>query len=58
MKVTCEIKEHSDPAKENVVIHNHWRCGDFVEIEFDGKTYVVDGNELKRAIDNCMNTGL
>lgn len=56
MKVTCEIQDYSNPVKPNIRIHNSWLRGTLVEIEIDGERYVVDGNEMKCAIDNCMNT--
>lgn len=56
MKVTCEIKEYSEMERPNIRVHSHWSYDNLVEIEIDGKRYVVDGRELKTAIDNCMNT--
>lgn len=58
VKVTCEIEEYSDNRKANIRIHNHWNSNKFVELEINGERYTVSGNELKTAIDNCMNTGV
>lgn len=57
VKVTCQIHDYSEPTKEEMKIHSHWNINRFVELEIDGKRYTVNGNELKTAIDNCMNTG-
>lgn len=57
IKVTCEVSECSDTAKPNIRVHNHWNRKDLVEIEVEGKRYMVEGSSLKRAIDNCMNVG-
>lgn len=56
MKVTCEIQDYSNPKKKpNIRVHNSWLRGTLVEIEVEGSRYTVDGNEIKRAVDNCMN---
>ncbi len=57
VKVTCEIEDYSDDRKPNIRVHNHWNINRFVELEIEGKKYTVSGNELKIAIDNCMNVG-
>lgn len=57
VKVTCRIEDHSEPAKESLLIHSHWNNNRLVELEIDGKRYTVSGNALKTAINNCMNTG-
>lgn len=56
MKVTCEIQDYSNPAKPNISVHDSWLRGALAEIEVEGNRYTVDGNEIKRAVDNCMNT--
>lgn len=56
VKVTRQVDAYSEPAKESLKIHNHWHISRFVEVEIGGKRYTVDGNDLKKAIDNCMNT--
>lgn len=33
MKVTCEAQDYSNPAKQNIRIHNSWLRGTLVEIE-------------------------
>lgn len=57
VKVTCQIEDYSEPREESLKVHNHWNINRFVELEIGGKKYIVNGNELKTAIDNCMNTG-
>lgn len=57
VKVTCEVKDYSEPAKPSIRVHSHWNINRFVEIEVKGERYTVNGNDLKVAIDNCMNTG-
>lgn len=57
VKVSCQIHDYSEPAKESIKVHSHWNINRFVELEIDGKRYTVNGNELITAIQNCMNTG-
>ena len=57
IKVSCEINEYSEHAKPNIRVHSHWNDKSFVELEVEGKRYTVSGNQLKIAIDNCMNVG-
>ena len=54
MKVTCEIKDYSNPAKPQIKIHNAWNIGEHVELEINGERYEVDGAELISAINRCM----
>lgn len=56
MKVTCEIRDYSEPAQQSIRVHNHWNIDRFVELEIDGKRYTVLGYELIEAIKNCMNS--
>lgn len=53
MKVTCEIKDYSNPAKQSIRIHNAWNYGDRVELEVNGEIYVVSAAELKSAVDKA-----
>lgn len=57
MKVTREIQDYSTPPpkKPNIRVHDSWLRGTLVEIEVEGSRYTVDGNEIKHAVDNCMN---
>lgn len=55
MKVTCEIRDFSEPAKPSVRVHNSWKSNGFVELEVEGKRYTVLGYELIESIKNCMN---
>lgn len=57
IQVTCQVGDYSWMRKENLKIHNHCPHNNLVELEVGDKKYVVDGNDLKKAIDNCMNTG-
>lgn len=50
VKVTCQIHDYSEPAKESLKVHSHWNINRFVELEIDGKRYTVNGNELITAI--------
>lgn len=56
LKVTCRLNDYSKPPMPSVIINAHWNYHDLVELEVEGKKYTVDGTELKKAIDNCMNT--
>lgn len=58
VKVNCEIREYSGETKLDLKIHNHFPTKNLVTLEIDGKFYTVDGNDLKTAVDNCMNTGV
>ena len=55
VKVTCEINTYNEPSKPSIRIHSHWNRSRWVEIEVNGERIVVDGEELKTAVDNCMN---
>lgn len=55
VKVTCEINTCNEPSKPSIRIHSHWNRSRWVEIEVNGERIVVDGEELKTAVDNCMN---
>lgn len=56
LKVTCRLDDYSEPAMPSVLIHSHWNDEELVKLEVDGKKYTVDGEQLKKAVDNCMNT--
>lgn len=56
LKVTCRLDDYSEPSKPSIVVNAHWNYRDFVELEVEGKRYTVNGRQLKKAIDNCMNT--
>lgn len=56
VKVTCEIDTYNEPSKSSIRIHSHWNINKYVEIEVNGERFVVNGEELKVAVDNCMNT--
>lgn len=50
MKVTCEIKDYSNPAKPEIRIHNAWNRSGHVELEVNGERYEVDAEELISAV--------
>ena len=60
MEVRCYVKNHLEADKYNEICV----CSDdmslgfdkYVFVEIDGKIAKVKGNELSKAIDNCMNT--
>lgn len=54
MKVTCEIRDYSQPRMPHIRIHNGWQRG-MVEVEADEKRYTVSGTELIKAVINAMN---
>ena len=53
--VSCKVKNYDNPAKVDLKVHNHWNQSAFVVLEINGEKYTVDANDLKRAIENCMN---
>jgi len=56
IKVTNEVETSGDKATPSIKVHNHWNSTNLVELEVDGKRYVVVAKELKAAIDNACNT--
>lgn len=54
MNVTCEINDYSNPSQPCIRVHDHWCDGNKVEIEVDGKRYIVKGSEIISAIQKCM----
>lgn len=54
MKVTVEINDYSNPAKQNIRIHNTWNSPEEVTLEVAGERYTVDGKELISAVRRCM----
>lgn len=53
MKVTCEIKDYSNPAKPNIRIHSAWLQDGRIELEVNGERYVVSAVELKSAVERA-----
>ena len=53
MKVTCEVKDYSNPAKPNIKIHNAWSDAGKVEIEINGERYTVVAEEIISAIERA-----
>ena len=56
VKVTCELSDYTNPAMPSIRIHNHWSDRHMVEIEADGKRYVVKAKDLIAAVENALNT--
>lgn len=56
IKVTCELKDYSEPAKQPIRVHSHWNYRNLVELEVNGERYTVAGSDLIEAVKNCMNT--
>lgn len=54
MRVTIEIDDYSDPAKQNIRVHNAWHSTKDVVLEVAGEKYTVDGKELISAVQRCM----
>lgn len=58
MKVTCEVKDYSNPAKSSIKVHNAWNDSSKVEIEINGERYLVVADEMISAISraklNCF----
>ena len=50
MKVTCEIRDYSNPTKIPIRVHNAWADNDKVELEVGDERYTVDAEELISAI--------
>lgn len=60
IKNTSEVTTYNEPAVPSVRVHSHWHLKRLVELEIrdaKGTRIVVRGDELKQAIDNCMNVG-
>ena len=57
IKNTAQVETYNEPAKPSIKIHSHWNRPELVELQIgpDDDRIVVSGEELKRAIDNCMN---
>ncbi len=57
IKVTCQMKDYSTPAKPSIIINNHWNDSRLVEIQIGDERFTVKAADLKNAVDNCTNTG-
>jgi hypothetical protein len=56
VKVTCQVNSYDDPAKQSLMLHNHWNDSNMVVLKIDEIEITVKAKELKAAIDNCTNT--
>ena len=54
MKITAEINDYSNPVQPKIKIHNHWGDGSKVELEIEGRRYIVCGSELISAVNRCI----
>ena len=59
IKNTSEVQGYSGKLvpTEKITVASHWNRNDIVEILIGDKNLFVSGQELKLAIENCMNTG-
>ena len=55
MHITSELNDHSIPAKCPIRVHDHPLGRTMIELEVKGERYVLDGVELKKAVDNALN---
>lgn len=55
IKVICEIKTLVDFKERNITMRNCPNDTKCVELEIDGERYVISGNDLITAINNCLN---
>ena len=56
IKVSCELRDYSVPAKANIRVHSHWNSNRLVELEVNGERFTVNGGDLIEAVKNCSNT--
>jgi len=56
IKVTCQISNYDEPAKQSIFLHNHWNRKEMIVIEINGEKYTVLAKDLISAITNCTNT--
>ena len=55
IKNTAEVTTYNEPGKPSIRIHSHWNRSEMVEIQVGEERFIVVGDDLKKAIDNCMN---
>ena len=55
IKVTCEVRNYDEPAKESLKVHSHWLRKEFIVLEIDDEKYTIVGDHLIAAIENCKN---
>ena len=53
MKVTIELNDYSKPAMPNIRVHSSMFSSKEVELEVDGKRYVVNAEELVSAVNRA-----
>lgn len=55
IKINCEIKTYVNYKEKYINIRNYPSDTHCVELEVDGERYVINGNDLIVAINNCLN---
>lgn len=56
IKVTCQLNDMEDSKIPGIKVHSHWKTKRNVELEIEGKRYVVNGQDLITAVENAMST--
>jgi hypothetical protein len=56
IKVTCQVENQDQPAKESLKVHAHWNQDSYVVLEVGLETYTVKAGDLIAAIENCTHT--
>ena len=56
-KITIYEIDDEEVADNELSINSHWNYDNFVILKIGNKDYTVDGDDLKTAIDNAMNSG-
>lgn len=57
VKTTCAVQVYGDTDKLPLKVHSHWNQRELIELQVGEQRIVVAGDDLKRAVDNCMNVG-
>ena len=55
---TATVNTYEDSKPESIKVSSHWNRKCFVVLQIGQKEVVVDGGNLKKAIDSCMNVGI
>jgi hypothetical protein len=58
IKNTSQIETYDEPAKPSIKVHSHWNRETLVVLEVGNEKVTVAGEDLIKAINNCMNVGL
>lgn len=57
IKNTAQVEAYDEPAKPSIKVHSHWNRREMVVIEVGDEKITVLGEDLIKAINNCMNVG-